>query len=143
MNEVDNQDKPLAMTYIVCGVVIEKDGKYLLIQEKQPKAYGKWNLPAGKVDAGESLEQAAVREAKEECGLDVELVDYLPVIHTESAWPVLHAYSAKIIGGEIHFPENEILDAKWFTYEEIKAMESELRTPVYVLSAIESLTRSV
>jgi len=43
---------------VVAGCVLEKDGKYLLVQEKQKAAYEKWNLPAGRVDAGETVEQA-------------------------------------------------------------------------------------
>ena len=64
---------------VVAGVVIKKDGKYLLIQEKKPKAYMLWNFPAGKVDVGESIEQAAIREAKEESGYDVELIKEIAV----------------------------------------------------------------
>ena len=41
----------LAMTFVVAGEKKEKDGKFLLVQEKQPKAYGLWNLPAGHVAA--------------------------------------------------------------------------------------------
>lgn len=45
---------------VVAGVVIKQDGKYLLLQEKQPKAYMLWNFPAGKVDIGETFEQTAI-----------------------------------------------------------------------------------
>ena len=130
-------EKPLATTFIVCGVVIKKDGKYLLVQEKQPKAYGKWNLPGGRVDAGESLEQAAVREAKEESGYDVVLSGKLLTIHHAAELPVLNVFKADIVGGELKFPQDEILDAKWFTYDEIKKMESELRNRDYVIGGIE------
>jgi len=119
----------LAMTYIVCGVVLDRGGKYLLVQEKSPHVYGKWNLPAGKVDTGETLEQAAVHEAKEECGFDVELEKHLLTLHRSVERPVLHAYAANIVGGELEFPEHEILNAGWFSYAEIQAMRSELRTP--------------
>ena len=58
---------------IVAGCLIEKDGRYLLVQEKQPKVYGLWNLPAGYVDKGEAIRQAAIREAKEESGMPLNL----------------------------------------------------------------------
>ncbi len=131
------EDYPIAKTFIVSGVVIEKEGKYLLVQEKQPRAYKKWNLPAGRVDIGETLEQAAVRETKEECGYDVELVDHILTLHQSVESPVLHAYRAKIVGGELKFPEDELLDAKWFTYEEVVAMKGQLRNQQYILGAIE------
>ena len=59
---------------VVAGVVVEKDSKYLLVQEKKELVYGLWNLPAGKVDEGETVEEAAVREAKEEVGYKVRLI---------------------------------------------------------------------
>ena len=130
-----------SLVRVVCGVVIEKDGKYLLVQEKQPKAYGLWNLSAGHVDEGESLEQAAVREAKEEVGFDIELIDHLLTMHSSIDRPVLHAYSCKLIGGELAFPPDEILDAQWFSYDDIIAMKDTLRNPDYIIGAIEA-TRS-
>ena len=42
---------------VIVGGIIEKDGKYLLIQEAKKMCYGKWNFPAGHLDFNESLEQ--------------------------------------------------------------------------------------
>ena len=123
---------------VVAGVVLKKDGKYLLIQEKQPKAYMLWNFPAGKVDAGESFEQAAVRETKEESGYEVELIKKIGIFQTLPTDAVKHAFEAKIIGGELHFPEDEIMDAKWLTFEEIKQMKDKLRDE-WILEAINIL----
>ena len=50
------------------------DGKYLLVEEFANKGY--W-LPGGKVDPGESLSKAAIRECKEEAGIDIKLRDPL------------------------------------------------------------------
>ena len=61
-------------------ILIEYDGKMILIERKNPP-YG-YAIPGGFVDYGESLENAAVREAKEETGLDVELIRQF---HTYSA----------------------------------------------------------
>jgi 8-oxo-dGTP diphosphatase len=121
------EQKETIKVEVVAGVVIKKDGKYLLVQEKQPRAYGLWNFPAGKVDLGESLEQAAIREAKEESGYDVELLNEIAIFHVKSTDVVKHVFESKIIGGELNFPEDEILDAKWFTLNEIKQMEDKLR----------------
>lgn len=123
---------------VVAGVVIKKDGKYLLLQEKQPKAYMLWNFPAGKVDIGESFEQAAIREAKEESGYDVELIKKIDIFQAKSTDATKHAFEAKIKGGELKFPEDEILDAKWFTLDEIKHMEDKLRGD-WILGAISLL----
>jgi len=88
-------EKEAIQVRVVAGVVIRKDDKYLLVQEKQPKAYGLWNFPAGMVDVGESLEQAAIREAKEESGYDVELIKEIEIFHTFATDVVKHAYEAK------------------------------------------------
>ncbi len=53
-------------------IIIETEKGIVLIKRKNPP-YG-WAIPGGFVDYGESLEEAAIREAKEETGLDVELV---------------------------------------------------------------------
>ena len=129
------KDDGLAYTFIVAGVVIFKDGKYLLVQEKKPQCYGKWNLPAGKVDEGYSIEETAIKEAKEETGYEVELIRKIGVYQDKVDEPVKHAFEAKIIGGELYVPENEILDAKWFTFQEILDKKEEMRVD-YVWKAI-------
>jgi 8-oxo-dGTP diphosphatase len=123
---------------VVAGVVVKKDGKYLLLQEKQPKAYMLWNFPAGKVDNGESFEQTAIREAKEESGYDVELIKKIGIFQKVPTDAVKHAFEAKIIGGELKFPEDEILDAKWFTFDEVKEIKNKLRGE-WILEAINIL----
>ena len=131
--------KDYADKYVLAGVaagaVIKRDGKYLLVQEKKPHVYGLWNLPAGKVDKGNTLEETAIREAKEETGFDVEIISKIGIFQKTAEEAVKHAFEAKIVGGELKFPEDELLDAKWFTFEEIEAMKDKLRNP-WVLEAI-------
>jgi 8-oxo-dGTP diphosphatase len=86
---------------VVAACLVKKDSKYLLVQEKQPKAYGLWNLPAGHIDTGESLEMAAMREAKEETGYDVRLIEEIALYHETAPQAVKHVFSADIIGGEL------------------------------------------
>jgi len=122
--------------YVVAGVVVKQDGKYLLVQEKKPSAYGLWNLPAGHVEEGQTIEEAAIKEAKEETGYNVELIRKLGIFHKNADKSCKHAFLAKIIGGELSIPENEILDVRWFTYDEILGMKDKLRTPA-ILEAID------
>lgn len=110
---------------VVAGCVIKKDDKYLLVQEKQQKVYGLWNLPAGHVDKGETIEQAAVREVREETGYDVELGQVIDLYHYGLARPLLYAFQGTITGGELQVQEDEILSARWFTREEIKQLGAE------------------
>jgi len=72
-------------------VIIEVDGEIVLIERKNPP-YG-WAIPGGFVDYGESVEKAAVREAKEETSLDVELVGLLGVYSEPNRDPRHHTIS--------------------------------------------------
>ena len=128
-------------TSIAAGGVIEQEGKYLLIQEAREDIHGKWNLPAGRLDPGETVSEAAKREIYEECGFSVELTGVCQI----GSWKLVDniaigiIFSTKIVGGEINFNPNEILDAKWFTYDEILAMRSELRSADFLIGAINNL----
>jgi 8-oxo-dGTP diphosphatase len=125
----------LASVNVVAGVVIIKEDKVLLVQEAYETVRGKWNLPAGKVDLGETVEEAAVREAKEETGLDVKLIRQILVMHQAIDRPVLHAFTAEITGGELKFEPEELLDAGWFTIDEVMRMDG-LRNNEFIRNSI-------
>ncbi len=124
------------LVHVVAGAVLKKDGKFLLLQEAKESVRGQWNLPAGKVDEGETIEQAAIREVKEESGYDVELVRKIGIYQSNAKGPPRHAFEGRIVGGELHVTEG-ILDAKWLTLEEIEVMKDQLRGD-WVLEAIKS-----
>ena len=65
---------------------------------------------------------------KEESGYAVELIKELKIFHERATSVVKHVFEGKIIGGELKIPEDEILDAKWFTFDEIKLMKDKLRS---------------
>ena len=58
----------------VCGVVIAEDGKWLVVKKTYGGLKGKWSLPAGFVQPGETADEAVVREVKEETGIDTEVI---------------------------------------------------------------------
>lgn len=123
---------------VIVGGIIEKNGKYLLVQEAKKKCYEKWNFPAGHLDFNESLEQGAVREIKEETGCDVELdgVCYIANRILEDDLFVMIVFNAKLIKENIEYDTEEILDVKWFDYDEIvNKMDSMLRG-TYVRTSI-------
>ena len=123
---------------VILGGIIEKEGKYLLVQEAKKKCYEKWNFPAGHLDFNESLEQGAIREIKEETGCDVKLdgVCYVANRILEDDLFVMIVFNAKLINENIEFDKEEILDVKWFDYDEIvNKMESMLRGN-YVRTAV-------
>ena len=126
---------------IIVGGVLEKDGKYLLVQEAQEKCYGKWNLPAGHLDPNETIFEAAKREIKEESGLDVELTGVCQIGNKklESDVFVSVIFSTKVLGGDIKFDPDEILDVKWFSYEELLSMKAQLRSEKFIMGAIDNV----
>jgi len=76
-------------------IIIEVEGGIVLVQRKNPP-HG-WALPGGFVDYGESLEMAAIREAKEETSLDVELVSQLGAYSDPDRDPRQHNISVVFV----------------------------------------------
>lgn len=122
------------MATIIVGGVVKKDGKYLLVQEAKKECKGKWSIPAGHLEPNETIVEGAKREILEECGLEVEITGILHV-RKNSEW-VNIAFSTNIISGEIRFDKKEILDAKWFSLDDIINMKQDLRDLDWMLKAI-------
>lgn len=116
--------------------LISKGDQFLLIQEGGT-ARGLWGLAGGHLNEGETLEQGAIREAREEAGVDIELEEKL-LVKTITGFEYLgdpaennemievHVYGAKYKSGEVRSGEEE-LDAGWFTAEEIKKLKLRLK----------------
>lgn len=85
---------------VAAGAVVEhKGGIVLLRREIDPRA-GFWVHPGGFVDRGETLEEAAKRETREEVGLEVEILDLLGAFSFHDSEVVVVAYAARAISGE-------------------------------------------
>ena len=67
---------------IVAAAVIIRDGRVLLTRRGEGQHLaGMWEFPGGKLEAGESPEEALLRECQEECGIEVEVAEILEVTH--------------------------------------------------------------
>ncbi|RLC80676.1 MAG: DNA mismatch repair protein MutT [Chloroflexi bacterium] len=89
---------------VAAGVLVEHEGKVLLVRRRMGLRRGLWTFPAGFVDFGESPPQAAVRECREETGLEVEITSLLDVIagrEHERGADIVIVYHARIVGGEL------------------------------------------
>ncbi len=129
------------LPHVTVATVVESDGRYLLVEEcREGKTV--YNQPAGHLEAGESLQQAALRECLEETGWDVELTAFLGatvyLAPTNGVTYVRHTFSAKPLNHhpEYHLDEG-IIAAHWLTIDEIKRYENQLRSPL-VIEAIQT-----
>ena len=129
------------MGTVIVGGVIERDGKFLLVQEAKEKCRGKWNIPAGHLDSNETIFDGAKREIKEETGCNVELTGVLQIGNRVLEDDVLVSviFSTKLLDDNITYDSNEILDVKWFTWEELINMKYELRSYNWIINSIKAL----
>lgn len=99
------------------ALVVDGDGLVMVKRGVEPQ-YGEWAFPSGYVDRGEVVEAAAVREVKEETGLDVALDKLIGVYSLEGNPVVLVVYSAHIIGGAVA-AGHDALDVRTFALAEL------------------------
>jgi 8-oxo-dGTP diphosphatase len=121
-------DRPV----VAAGVAIVEGDEILLIRRANHPHLGLWAIPGGKVDRGESLAEAATREAREETGLLVKLDEVIWVGESiaDDHHLVLIDFLGQAIGGELA-SSDEALEARWFTIEE--AFELDMPDTMYEL----------
>lgn len=111
-----------AVTYfdpkVAAGVLIARDGR-LLLGRRGPNAVagGKWGLPAGFVERGEQVEAAAIREAREEVGLEVTLGSLLGLYSEAGQMVILAIYEAAASGEPVASDDLEAVG--WFSPEDL------------------------
>jgi 8-oxo-dGTP diphosphatase len=104
---------------VAVGTIIsDSDNRVVLVRRAIEPGYGKWVFPGGYVDRGEEVEVAAIREAREEAGLDVRIDRLINVYSYEGRTPVVIVYAATMTGGCLAC-DDEGLEAGWFTADEI------------------------
>ena len=107
------QEPPATCTDATCGWVWYRDpkvgtgvvvadgwGRILLVRRNHEPRMGLWAFPSGFVDAGEVVEDAAVREVREETGVDVRLDGLLGVYSQPGEQVIFVAYAGTIVAGE-------------------------------------------
>jgi len=110
----------------VCVVPIGDDGRILLIEHYRfiTDTIG-WEVPAGRLDEGEQLEEAAARELREETGFAAERLEYLGFYHpsngsTNLTFHVYFGYGLRHMGELTD--TNEIMRVAWFSIDQVWAM---------------------
>ena len=113
-------------TIKVVAAVILQEGKVLCVQRAEhEKEYVslKWEFPGGKVEVGESREEALVREIREELSVDIEVLEFfMTVEHTYPDFHLtMHVFKCALQSGEIVL--NEHVDMKWLSMEELGSLD--------------------
>ena len=99
---------------VAVGTVITRPNRdIVLVKRAIEPGYGKWVFPGGYVDRGEEVTLAAIREAREEAGLDVRLDRLIGIYSYAGRTPIIIVYAATLVGGELVVDE-EGLEARWF-----------------------------
>lgn len=97
----------------VAGVLAQKDEKILLIQRGNEPKHGFWSFPTGFIDIGDTPAETAIREAREEANVEVQLDRLLGVYSNEHRTVVLIIYIGRIASG-VPMGSAEALDARLF-----------------------------
>jgi ADP-ribose pyrophosphatase YjhB (NUDIX family) len=88
---------------VAAGVLVEREGRVLLVRRRLNPRRGTWTFPAGFVEFDEGPAEAAARECREETGLEVEITGLLDVVagqEHERGADIVIIYRARLVGGE-------------------------------------------
>lgn len=103
------------------GIVFNSKGQVLLTKHSQNK---KWSFPKGLIDEGQTSEETALREVKEEGGVEAEILDkvgyskYVYTLNGEKIFKVVTYYLMKYVSGDPKDHDWEMEDAGWFEVED-------------------------
>ena len=110
---------------VVAGV-IEHDGKILCMERDRCKfdyVSFKWEFPGGKIEEGETKEDALKRELREEMEMDIEIVSHFLDVYHEYPDFSMNMYSFKCIAKSKEFKLNVHHDFKWLKKSELKTLD--------------------
>jgi ADP-ribose pyrophosphatase YjhB (NUDIX family) len=113
------------------GAVVHRGKEVLLVKRNFPPNQGKWSIPGGRVELGEEVDDAAVREIREETGLSVEiegLLDVQTLIQKDRKGAIkyhyiLVDYIARAVGGRLRL-DPESSSCGWFTESESRRLDT-------------------
>jgi 8-oxo-dGTP diphosphatase len=113
-------------------IIVDDHGHIVLVRRAIEPGYGKWVFPGGYVDRGEEVRAAAVREAREEAGIDVRLDRLINVYSYPGPAPVIIVYAATMTGGCLAC-DDEGLEARFFAPDDIPWHELAFRSTLEAL----------
>jgi mutator protein MutT len=121
--------KPERQIIIVLGIIFNSRNQILIHQRFDPQipdAHLKWDIPGGKNESGETLEQTLLREVKEETSLDVVIEEPFgktvsKLWEHEEYWQhtLLHCFRCRYISGKPSSSETKVQNLRWIELSEI------------------------
>lgn len=111
-------------TLAVSAVVRDSTGRYLLVLRSDAPERGRWTLPGGKVETGETLREALVREVGEETGLRVRVIAELGVVERgapSGAVYEIHCFTADALDGVLA-AGSDAAGVRWATVGELRTL---------------------
>jgi 8-oxo-dGTP diphosphatase len=133
--------------YLAVSAAIVRDDRVLIVRRARTPAHGLYTLPGGGVELGETLEEAVIREVREETALDVapvELVGFRQAIARDTAGRierhfVILPFAARLIGGEISLNE-ELAEAHWLLPSELAGLKTTEGLAAIVIAAVKQVS---
>lgn len=110
------------MTLLAASVAIVRKTDLLLIQRNRPPSEGLWTLPGGRLEPGETAEQCAVREVREELGL--ELFALRPLLKLRHGQFELQTFATQAFEGEVAADPGEIRGWRWVRAHEVPRLKT-------------------
>jgi 8-oxo-dGTP diphosphatase len=104
--------------------VIDHDGRILLIRRARPPSLGAWTLPGGRVEMGETLEEAIVREVREETALDTRVVERLGAVTIAREGMVyeIHEHLVVPVRSNVARAGDDAAEVRWVEREELDSL---------------------
>src|SRR4029077_17648553 len=146
MSNADNARTYPTRPYLAVSAAIFRDGRVLIVRRGRPPTHGLYTLPGGGVELGETLQQAVIREIREETGLDIEpvvLAGYREAIVRDDAGRierhfVILPFAARWVGGDLVLNE-ELAEARWLKPAELSALDTTEGLAAIVSTACERI----
>lgn len=116
------------MRQIAADAVIIRNSELLLVKRNTEPFKGMWALPGGRLGEDETVEECCIREAKEEAGVDVEILKMTGIYSDPGRDPrkiVAVAYLCKLEGGKEKAGKGEISEVRWCPLENLPQLASD------------------
>ena len=127
---------------IVAGSLVVKNNKILLCRRAIEPSYGKWTFPSGYLDANETPEEGAIREAKEEVNIQIKLKKLFIIFTVLKKNLIQFVFLADHVN-KTYKPGIETLEAKYFSFDEIPWKHLAFPSVAYAIKKYKKLPKNL